>query len=90
MYEEVKDIRYSTIPPRVNVILTQLQLIFCIVYLIVMKTQISLTDVEVLGFMINYDLLCQNPPLTHIMSKNSFHHQCIAPSINYQYTTTKC
>ena len=28
------------------------------------------------------DLLCQNPPLTHIMSKNCFHHQWIAPSIS--------
>ena len=28
------------------------------------------------------DLLCQNPPLTHTMSKDSFHRQWIAPSIN--------
>ena len=28
------------------------------------------------------DLLCQNPPLTHTMSKNSFHRQWIVPSIN--------
>ena len=28
------------------------------------------------------DLLCQNPPLTHTMSKNTFHRQWIAPSIN--------
>ena len=28
------------------------------------------------------DLLCQNPPLTHTMSVNSFHCQWIAPSIN--------
>ena len=28
------------------------------------------------------DLLCQNPPLTHTMSKNSFHCQWITPSIN--------
>ena len=39
------------------------------------------------------DLLCQNPPLTHTMSMNSFHRQWIAPSIkltNCQYTTAKC
>ena len=28
------------------------------------------------------DLLCQNPPLTHTMSMNSFHRQWIAPSMN--------
>ena len=28
------------------------------------------------------DLLCQNPPLTHTMSMNSFHRQWIVPSIN--------
>ena len=28
------------------------------------------------------DLLCQNPPLTHTMSKNGFHCQWIASSIN--------
>ena len=31
---------------------------------------------------IKCDLLCQNPPLTHTMSMNSFHRQWIAPSIN--------
>ena len=30
----------------------------------------------------NCDLLCQNPPLTHTMAKNSFHCQWIALSIN--------
>ena len=34
------------------------------------------------------DLLCQNPPLTHTMSKNSFHHQWIAPSVNQLIAST--
>ena len=34
------------------------------------------------------DLLCQNPTLTHTMSMNSFHHQWIAPSINYLTAST--
>ena len=46
----------------------------------------------VCGFVATYvaicDLLCRNPPLTHIMSKKSFHCQWIALSINQLIAST--